>query len=352
MNALEELKTQRVDRMLPLGGADQAMAAGRRRRTRRTVIACACLGVLSIATGVSLTVAGGSNTSMSVSPAGTPAANVLATVDGVDVTWLPANYRADNSVLQPNVPELAPVSYYQEFHAADRGPATARLHSSVGLAMTVVRGSAIDLNSAEKDRAALVEGFKPSRTTVRGRRALLLQQSAGFLGSRGALRLLWTEQSGLTIEIDAFGGPSLDDAKRLAKSLVVHPSPTPPGQTAAAVTQIRSAFRTAYSAPNPPAVALGAVEDGSTVASTLQKVTQLLPDSVRSSRVSVADIAFLGPDEALVDASVSYHWMGSGVVNSIPQTAKLLEGRWRVSRESFCATIGASGVHCPSFPSG
>ncbi len=137
MNALEELKSQRVDRMLPLGGATQAMAAGRRRRTRRTVIAGACLGVLAIATGVSLTVAGGGHAAMSVSPAGTPAANVLATVDGVDVTWLPANYRADNSVLQPNVPTLGPVSYYQEFHPSQQVRTKGDPYSRVGLALTV-----------------------------------------------------------------------------------------------------------------------------------------------------------------------------------------------------------------------
>jgi hypothetical protein len=349
MNPLDELKTSRVDRTPPWDGAARAMEAGRRRRFRRAAaIAGTALIVAGAAAGIGAGIGSGGEGSFDVA-ASAPA---LASVDGVDVTWLPAGWQPGN--VQPgsrNYPKLGPVSFYQEFHDPKR-PAPSVSYSpkpdAIGLALAVSRTTPVDFTAAAHDPIfALAYSYKPSWTTVQGQRALLMARSADQVGP-AAFKLLWADKSGVVLEVDAFQGATLEQAKRLAASVVVHDSPTSPGQTQAAVADIRSAFKQAYTAPNPAPVALAAVEEGTSIAPTLEKLRRLMPNAVNTSRVRTGAIRFLGPTEAIVEADVSYAFLNTSATNSFPQTAKLVAGKWKVSRASFCNTITTNGVACPA----
>jgi hypothetical protein len=349
MNALDDLKFQRMDRPIPTEGAGRAIRAGRRRRHRRVALVAAVVVAVGAGAGLGVNaVAGGGQRGFRVTPAGPPAPS-LATVNGVDVTWLPAGYRPDNSLLQGNVPTLAQVGWYQEFHNPGLAKPNQRFapqFSTVGLALLVDRGASVDLTAIKNDLLLKVNEFKPSWMTVRGQRALLMSRAHTKLWGAPAFKLFWTETPGTVLEVDGYGGPTVQDVEHLAASLVVHPGPTPDADSAAA-TQIRDAFKLAYTATKTPETALTAVEDGSSVAGTLAKVTKAEPLSVNSSQVTVGDINFLSPTEAFVKVDVTYKWMDSGVSNALPQRAVVSEGRWKVSRESYCSTIGASGISCP-----
>lgn len=350
MNALDNLKFHRLDRPVSPGGVERAIGAGRRRRHRRVALVAAVAVAAGTATGLGLNaVAGGGQRGFTVTPAGPPAP-VLATVNGVDVTWLPAHYRPDNSLLQGNVPTLGPVGWYQEFHDPTLPKPTQRFapqFSTVGLALLVERTAPLDLDAIKSDLLLHVNQFTPSWTTVRGHRALLMSRpETPKLWGPPAFKLFWTEAAGTVLEVDGYGGLSLQDVEHVAQSLVVRPAPTPDADSAAA-DQIHDAFTLAYTATKSPATALTAVEDGSSVASTLDKVSKAEPLSVDSAQVTVGDINFLSPTEAFVKVDVTYKWMDSGVSNALPQRAVVSDGRWKVSRDSYCSTIGASGIRCP-----
>jgi hypothetical protein len=220
------------------------------------------------------------------------------------------------------------------------------------MALTVSRNASPNLDPAQPRDPAndllRANQFAAARTTVRGQEALLWTQPAHTMLNPGppAYRLIWRDPSGVTIEIDAFGGPTRGDIQHVADALVIGASERADTAVRQDVAAIRETFSQAYDAPKAAAQALAAVQDGSTVASTLQQLTKALPQSVNTSRVSVGDIRFIGSDEAIVDANVVAAWMGSSVSKDFPRRAVRINGEWKVSRESFCASISAPGISC------
>jgi hypothetical protein len=331
---------------------DAINALARAKTLRRRHFRVALTAVVSLFVGVAaagIAVALSNDDVQTVSATGGPA-TVLATVDGIDVTWLPAGYRADNSMLRADDAQLSfgAVGVYQEFRPATG--ASEQVFVPPGLSLTVERSSNYDFRAASNDSIASATGYETSWSTVRGHRALLLTNPANKVRGPAAYRLLWDEQPGLAVEVDAFGGVTLRDAQRMASSLVVGVPAESSAATSAAVAQIRRAFQTAYTArtpPTSPSEALGAVERGSELAGTLRQLNEKLPETVRTSRITVGNIRFLSASSALVGVDLYYSWMGQQTHNGIPQIAKLVAGTWKVSEASFCAAIGGGGVTCP-----
>ena len=350
MNALDDLKFHRLDRPVSPGGVERAIGAGRRRRHRRVALVAAVVVAVGTGAGLGLNaVAGGGQRGFNVTPAGPPAPSWRLSTASTS----PGSLRTTDRTIRcckATSRRSGRIGWYQEFHDPTLPKPTQRFapqFSTVGLALLVERTAPLDLDAIKSDLLLHVNQFTPSWTTVRGHRALLMSRpETPKLWGPPAFKLFWTEAAGTVLEVDGYGGLSLQDVEHVAQSLVVRPAPTPDADSAAA-DQIRDAFTLAYTATKSPATALTAVEDGSSVASTLDKVSKAEPLSVDSAQVTVGDINFLSPTEAFVKVDVTYKWMDSGVSNALPQRAVVSDGRWKVSRDSYCSTIGASGIRCP-----
>jgi hypothetical protein len=319
-----------------------------RRRRRWTTAAGLTVSVAGIAVGAVFAFGGVSQQPFTVSPAA-PSAPALASIRGVDVTWLPNGLRAHSS--QPSMGSSSPTllnqdTFTQNFenpHAKSPGPqivvAVQREKPDVDLDWIARDDLVATGSSSTKTWVKVTTSF----TSIRGHRALLLG-----LGPSN-YELLWVEQSGLSISISASGGPSLAELTHVASGLVIHPEPVPVPNAQAATTAIRNAFERAYNAGPPAAVQLQAVENGDQLTSVLAQLTQQIPATVHTSKITVGNVIFLDPTHASVDYSLAFQYQGHVVTAGGPGTAVLTNGAWKVSEASFCNSIQRPGVTltCP-----
>jgi hypothetical protein len=153
----------------------------------------------------------------------------------------------------------------------------------------------------------------------------------------------------LSLSVSALGGLRLADARQVADGLVVHPEPQPVADPEGATAAIRKGFETTYNAGQPAAVQLQAVENGDRLASVVAKLTQQIPATVHTSKITVGNVTFLDATHANVDYTLTFQYQGHVTKGNGPGTAVLLNGIWKVSEASFCNSIQRVGVTltCP-----
>ncbi|WP_076832456.1 hypothetical protein [Frankia sp. CcI49] len=109
---------------------------------------------------------------------------------------------------------------------------------------------------------------------------------------------------------------------------------------------ITAAYTQAFTGGQDPAYALAAVEDGPALAGTLQQAMQNFPQATSTAQVTVSDIRFQGPRTAGLRFHVVYQGgVDFGVQNG---TAVISDGRWKVSRETYCTVMSWAGAICPA----
>jgi hypothetical protein len=315
----------------------------RRRRTWTTAVGLT-LSLAGLAIGAVFAFDGASQRPFTVSPAAPPAP-VLASIRGVDVTWLPTGFRTRSSQASIGVSTtlLTQDTFTQTFEIPQTQSAGPKLVLAVQRAkpdvdLDRIAGEGLDATSGNTWIKVTT-----SFTSIRGHRALLL----GLGGSN--FQVLWVEQSGLSVSISGSGGLSLAEASRVANGLIVHPEPELVPNPAAATTSIRGAFQRAYNAGQPAAAQLGAIENGDQLMPVLAELTRQLPATVHTSKITVGNVTFLDATHANVDYTLTFQYQGHVVSSGGPATAVLINGAWKVSETSFCNSIQRPGVTltCP-----
>jgi hypothetical protein len=157
------------------------------------------------------------------------------------------------------------------------------------------------------------------------------------------------------------GGTSSSPATPAGDPCVIPPTPTPPtppaslpaageqpADPAAARAEIEQAFATSYDggAGDTPEKR-AAVEDSSVLAFAAAETAKgPYAAQVKDSTAKVTDVVFTSPTEASVryDINIANY---TNFTNRIG-AAKLIDGRWKVARETVCTDLTLSGINCPA----
>lgn len=124
----------------------------------------------------------------------------------------------------------------------------------------------------------------------------------------------------------------------------------PPGEAPAnpdvATVEVVAAFVQAFTGGQAdPDAALAAVQDGPALRPAVEQARRNFPEAVTTSRPTVGEVVFLEPTTAAVTFALSYR----GGINFGDQIgyAVLVDGRWRVARETYCTVMSWAGADCP-----
>jgi hypothetical protein len=143
-------------------------------------------------------------------------------------------------------------------------------------------------------------------------------------------------------------------AASTASSAVCRPVPPQaprPGEQPADVTtaeqQVRAAFSTAFT--HAPASdryrALVAVERGDSLRPAIDDLRRSFEQVAETVTVSTDQVVFTDPTTAVVRYTLSYS--GGAAYGTRYGQAVLTDGRWLVTRDTWCAPLGYAGVTCP-----
>jgi hypothetical protein len=317
-----------------------------RKRRRRHLAAVSLIAAGAVAAAVTVPLATGNSAGRRdinrIVPA-SPSASVvpLASVSGIDVTYLPDGLAAaPNFVLGAMLKENghSSVSQYYQPTAGHASPVDA---PEVSLA--VQRGYTADLDAfAEQSK-----GSTESWVTVRGKRALLQTLQAVAPATSISYELTWVEAPQVTLTIFSSGKVSLPDVLRVATSLVVHPAVPLPADPTAATAAVRQVVEQAFTGGQPASVTLGAIENGQRLSSVLAKLTRTDPELVRTVKVKTIKVYFVSADQAIASATLTYLAGGYPQSADTDVTINDADGRWLVSESSYCGVIGVMVGGCP-----
>ncbi|MDT3443615.1 MULTISPECIES: hypothetical protein [unclassified Pseudofrankia] len=119
-----------------------------------------------------------------------------------------------------------------------------------------------------------------------------------------------------------------------------------PQNPAAAQRAIQQAYAQAFTGGQDPAHSLAAVQDGPALADTLAQAMQNFPEATATAAVTTSDIVFTDPRNAWLRFHITYQGgLDFGVQSG---TAVLVDGHWKVSRQTFCTVMGWAGATCPA----
>ena len=123
--------------------------------------------------------------------------------------------------------------------------------------------------------------------------------------------------------------------------------PGPP-DSAGAERAIRAAFTTVFSAARSDPVRLAAIEGGADLGSTMEQARQARERLRGTTKmdITVEGIRFIAEDKAEVSFVLVFP------VEPLPQvpsngTAVLIDGAWKVARQTYCNQVQSLGVECP-----
>jgi hypothetical protein len=295
------------------------------------------VAVTSIALGLVLTIgrdSGHSGFTVRPAPMATASSNVLATLSGVSVTWLPQGFEPEPASTQ--VASGISIAR-QDFHG------TATTSASRRLSLKVTRGPA-----ARPDTYTDGAGITIFPVTIQGRSGQLVTATSSSFPEEPApvYVLQWAEKPGLVLSVAGSFGASLSDVQHMATGLIVHDvavSTPAPGDAA----EVRAAFTQAYTGGTSNATILGAIEDGQELAPTLTELRRVAPQTVESARVTISSVEFSDANHAAVSVSLTYIFGGQPSNMAGTQNAIRVGGKWKVTQRSYCGVIDLAGVTCP-----
>ena len=324
----------------------QATVRARRIRRRRRAGAGILTVLMLAAGGLGIgTLARDRHEAATISPAPLPP---RATVDGVDVTWLPPGVTPVGAAHLGVVTLANDYGLVQEFAVA---PSAGSATSAPYVSVVVRRGKAINLGGIQRTfRGAGIS------TVVHGRPGLIVQ----FGNPRNlpkppqrftpVFTLVWVERVAgvpVTLEVDGTAGTTLPQLRRMADGLILHAAPAPPLDRQAAQAQIRDAFARAFTGGRPPQVSLDAIDRGDQLKTAQATLGRLLPNTALSTRIKVRTITFYDADHARVDISLSYDYLGRPSEQDVRASAVRVGGVWKATQNSYCDAISVSNIPCP-----
>lgn len=128
------------------------------------------------------------------------------------------------------------------------------------------------------------------------------------------------------------------------------PLPKPgkqPADPARAEKAVRAAYTKAYTAvPGDDSYSsLDAVQDGDLLHAALDQLRHNFPEAAASSTVDTGELVFTDPQTAVLKFTL--HYTGGAPYGTHNGTAVLVNGKWLVSRDSYCAVLAFGGATCP-----
>ena len=148
-----------------------------------------------------------------------------------------------------------------------------------------------------------------------------------------------------TLALPAIPTASTDECALQAQELPV--AGRPPADPAAAETQIRAAFHTAFTAnPGAPRYSsLVAVQNGDKLHNAIDQVLRNFPHAGNDITVTVGKLVFVNPTTAVVDWTPTY--TGGAPYGPQVGTAVLVNGKWLVSEDTYCGLLRFGAATCP-----
>ncbi len=120
----------------------------------------------------------------------------------------------------------------------------------------------------------------------------------------------------------------------------------PPADPDAARAAIDETFHQAFDADVPEEERYAAVEDGPGIREAGHEAASKFPEAAASISVEVHTVQFRSPTRAAVRFELLYR--GAALLGQQDGEAVLVDGRWKVSRDTRCAIIRQAGVVCPN----
>jgi hypothetical protein len=124
------------------------------------------------------------------------------------------------------------------------------------------------------------------------------------------------------------------------------PDGPPPADVAGARAGVEKVYGEAFTGTNNHDVWLAAVEGGDTLGAALAEAVKNFPEAARTITDKVYDVVFLNDRTAAVRFELFY----TGGAEFGPQNGRavLVNGRWKVSRDTYCMVLGWAGATCPA----
>ena len=122
------------------------------------------------------------------------------------------------------------------------------------------------------------------------------------------------------------------------------PGPEQPADPDAARSEVEQALLTLFSGKNPREVRLTGVDDRSNVDSAMDAVRKQYPEASDTTEPEMAELVFTDPSNASFLFRLRY--TGAPLLPSRVGTARLVDGRWLVTRSTLCEVMSAAGHPC------
>jgi hypothetical protein len=126
------------------------------------------------------------------------------------------------------------------------------------------------------------------------------------------------------------------------------PGELQPEDPVAARAQVEEALRTLFSGSNPREVRLSGLDDPSGVEEAMDAVRRNYPEASDTSTPELADLVFTDATSASFLFQLRY--VGAPLLPARVGTARLVEGRWLITRATLCEVLSAAGAACGPVP--
>jgi hypothetical protein len=154
-------------------------------------------------------------------------------------------------------------------------------------------------------------------------------------------------------------GQALSEASAEQKLVRIRPRPSRPADRDAAEAAVEEAFESVFGADVAVETRCAAIEGGANLAPTMQEAGERFTGRVGLD-VAVEHVRFLSDEEAEVSFVLIFPGgLGPGPMPGIGAGparfanvgyAVLVEGHWKVARETYCGLVQRIGVQCPPPP--
>lgn len=151
----------------------------------------------------------------------------------------------------------------------------------------------------------------------------------------------------------AFGGRGWVAGAPIAPVEAPRPTLPPVGEQqpedpVAARAQVEEALRTLFSGANSREVRLSRLDDPTGVEDAMDTVRRNYPEASETSTPELADLVFTDASNASFLFQLRY--TGAPMLPARVGTARLVDGRWLITRATLCEVLSSAGASCAEVP--
>jgi ClpX C4-type zinc finger len=175
------------------------------------------------------------------------------------------------------------------------------------------------------------------------------QARCDFCGRRSeaAPRVVQARRARICADCLELAAGAIREAPSSRRRLRIRPRPPRPADLDDAEQEVQKAYETCYCSEYPDAARLAVLEGGEELAATMAAAREARR-ALRGTTdmdVSVEDVRFLDEDEAEVLFVLLFPAV---VLPRMPERGRavLVDGRWKVARDTWCRLVQSLGVPC------